>query len=108
MDAQPPEPDPLPSGYRFGRYVIQRELAPAGMGRVYRAFDTHLSEVVAVNVLSPSLRNPDGLVRFRMAFRAGFEKRRGHVHDYGEWEGIPFVVMAYDEVSGSALDPSRP
>ena len=101
------EPEPLPSGYRLGRYVIEAEISQGGMGRIYRAFDTNFSEVVGLNVLSQSLRHPDGLTRFRMAFRRAFKNRRGQVNSYGEWDGIPYAVVTLDEASGTALDVSQ-
>lgn len=103
---QQSEPDPLPAGYALGRYVIECELAPAKMGRVYKARDSALKSVVAINVLSPALREADGLMRFRRCFRKAFYKNRGRVHEYGEVEGIPFAVVAYDEDRGAAIDVS--
>jgi len=103
---EPPEPDPLPSGYELGRYVIECELAPARMGRVYKAQDPALKEVVAINVLAPALRDRDRLRQFRMSFRKAFYRNRGKVHEYGEAKGIPFAVVAYDEEQGAAVDVS--
>jgi hypothetical protein len=100
------EPDPLPPGYELGRYLIECELAPAGMGRAYRALDTVLKGVVAINVLAPALREPDGLMRFRMCFRKAFDRNRGRVHEYAEVQGIPFAVVAYDAERGMAVDVS--
>jgi hypothetical protein len=102
-----PEPDPLPPGFRLDRYVIEGELTPAGMGRIYKAIDTTVNETVAINVLSPTLRDPEGLARFRMAFRRAFYNKRGQVHDYGEWHGIPFATVAYDQAAGRAVDVSK-
>jgi hypothetical protein len=65
------------------------------MGRVYEAKDTRLNETVAINVLAPQLRDTRGVDRFRGAFWKAFEKNRGRVHQYVEWDGIPFAVLAY-------------
>lgn len=106
--AQPTnEPDPLPEGYNLGRYVIDCELAPAGMGRVYRALDTNLKEVVAVNVLSPALRGEQGRSKFLLAFRRAFKKHRGLVRSYGLVKGIPFAVVACCDGEAAAVDVSR-
>jgi hypothetical protein len=99
------EPDPLPEGYNLGGFVIDRELPSAGMGRVYKAFDRNLKEVVAVNVLSPTLRDEENLARFRLAFRWAFKNHRALVYSYGEAEGIPFAVLAYQD-GASVIDVS--
>jgi hypothetical protein len=99
------EPDPLPPGYRIGdRYLIEGEIAPARMGRVYRATDSALHEIVAINVLSPQLRGTEERWKFTRAFRKAFDKNRGLVHELGEVDGIPFAVVAYIEGKGAAVD----
>jgi hypothetical protein len=95
-------PDPLPQGFRLhDRYLIEVELPPQTMGRSYRASDIGLGEVVAVNVLAPELRHPDGVSRFRMCFRDAFHRHRGDVYEYGEYLGVPYVALKYAE--GKAL-----
>jgi hypothetical protein len=100
------EPEPLPPGFRLDRYEIQAELAPAIVGRRYRALDTHLKEVVAVTVLGPTLRNGEGLIRIRRAFRIARSKHPRDIHDYGESGGIPFVVGTYNQADDTAMDIS--
>ena len=99
-----PEPEPLPPGYRLADYVVVRELATARMGRVYEAKDTRLNETVAINVLAPQLRDTRGVDRFRGAFRKAFKKNRGRVHQYVEWDGIPFAVLAYSDDGSGVID----
>jgi len=71
-------PDSLPAGYRIGTYVIESELPPARMGRVYRAVQTSWNEVVAINVLSPALkRTRDGTALFFDRIRKAYENHRG-------------------------------
>ena len=98
------ESEPLPPGFRLSHYLIKEELTPAVMGRVYKATDTNLSDTVAINVLSAEFRDADGVARFRQRFTRAFRKHRGRVHEYGEWQGIPFVVLAYPEDAGAVLD----
>jgi len=98
--------EPLPAGFRLGRYVVDSELPPGGMGRVYKATDTTLDETVSINVLATHLRNPEGAARFRARFTRAFRRHRGEVHEYAEWQGIPFVVLAYPGAAGPVLDIS--
>ncbi len=51
------EPDPLPEGFRVGRYVVERQLGQGPMGRVYKAYDPVLKAHVAVYVLSAARRS---------------------------------------------------
>jgi hypothetical protein len=96
MTGSPPFPDPLPPGYRLhDRYLIEAELSPQTMGRAYRASDTQLQELVALNVLDAALRDDEGVMRFRMCFRAAFFRHRGDVYEYGEYLGVPYAVVKY-------------
>jgi hypothetical protein len=98
-------PEPLPCGYKLHeRYVIEAELAAPRLGRVYKASDVVLQSVVALLVLAPDRRNQEGVRRFRGWFWKARERHRDQVHDYGEWLGVPYVVLAYREGVGAALD----
>jgi len=53
-----------PSDVIAGRFVIEREVAAGGMGRVYRAHDRHLNAPVAIKViLDPERAEIDRFVR---------------------------------------------
>ena len=97
------DPAPFPSGYRFSRYVIEHELAPGELGRVYKAIDTALGVVVALNVLDAEHRE-DGKRRMRMGLKRERQKAKPQAFEYGEWQGIPFVVVEYVEGVGAAVD----
>ena len=101
-------PDPLPPGYQLGTYLIQSELAPARMGRVYRAIQTTWNEVVAINVLSPAMRDRESRARFfdciRRAYDKGRDQERNPVLDICDLEGVTCVVVRYAEGSGAPLD----
>jgi hypothetical protein len=100
-------PDPLPNGYQFSRYVIESELPPGELGRVYKAFDTALKQTVAINVLAAELRHNQGKWRLMAALRRARRKPNPQAHDYGEWEGIPYVSVAYIEGVGAAVDVAK-
>lgn len=97
-------PDPLPPGYRLDRYVIECEVSPRSRGRVYKALDTALGEVVAVTVLAEEFRNTSGKRVFRESFRQLFEEHEGRVFEYGEYLGVPYVVTPYTEGIGAVVD----
>ena len=99
-------PDPLPPGHRLGAYLIETELPPAKWGRVYKAVHATLGETVAINVLAPDLRDPDNMARFFAACRRALERSveeaggdwtKMGARDLGEIDGVPFIVLAYDE-----------
>ena len=99
-------PDPLPAGFRFGAYLIESELAPALMGRVYRARDVRSGVTVAVNVLAPSLRDSIGIYRFEKSVIAATTFSDG-LCEVGAVDGIPFAVVKYVEGVGPALDVAK-
>jgi len=93
----------------IGRYRIQGLLGTGAMGEVYRAHDPSIDRLVAVKVLRPELITGSGaeqlLERFRREARAA--GRRFHpnivaIWDYGEDDGIPFLVM--ELIEGKSLD----
>jgi len=80
---------------RIGKYEIQAELGRGGFGRVYRAHDPGVNRLVAIKVLT-SEGDPDLLGRFRA--EAGTTGNLIHknivtVYDYGEHNGMPYLVM---------------
>jgi len=101
------EPEPFPSGFHFSRYVIERELAPGELGRVYKALDTALGAVVALNVLAVGLRAQDGQRRMRIGLKRERQKAKPQAFEYGEWQGIPYVVVEYIEGVGAAVDVGK-
>ncbi len=81
----------------FGRYEIRGELGRGGMATVYRAFDPAFKRDVAIKVLPRELLHDP-------TFRARFEREAQTiaalehaaivpVHDVGEADGQPFIVM---------------
>jgi eukaryotic-like serine/threonine-protein kinase len=100
------------------RYRIDAKLGEGGMGVVYRAHDTMLDRPVAIKVLSPHLVG-DGAERLLREARSVAQLDHPHivgVHDAGEIDGQPFIVMqlaigkTLREVSASldeAVDAAR-
>jgi len=88
------------------RYTIERELGRGGMGAVYLARDSKLSERVALKTISSVLANdPDDLAeRFRMEVQAARKVTHPNViriHDLGEDGPLLFLSMEY--IDGETL-----
>jgi serine/threonine protein kinase len=90
------------TGQSIGRYHILEQLGEGGMATVYRAYDTRLERNVAVKVLRTDQFIPAQLQmvlqRFeREAKSLGKLKHPNIVNvlDFGEHEGMPFLVMEY-------------
>jgi serine/threonine protein kinase/Flp pilus assembly protein TadD len=85
------------AGRTIGRYRIVERLGEGGMGVVYRAQDTTLGRDVAIKVLRPELgRQPERVRRFSQEARAASALNHPNiitVHDAGEFEDGPFLVM---------------
>src|SRR5262249_1294481 len=101
-DSPSPPPVPLEAvPQQIGRYRILERLGAGGMGAVYRAHDPQLDRVVAIKVPLfdvPRAQLALRIQRFQREARAAAQVWHPHVcpiHDVGEHEGQPFVVMAY-------------
>ncbi|MBI9043393.1 MAG: protein kinase [Anaerolineaceae bacterium] len=89
-----------------GRYFVAEKIGEGGMAAVYRVYDTSLERDVALKVILPSQETSElFLKRFEREAKALARMMHPnivHVHDYGEYQGVPFVVMDY--LSGGSLD----
>jgi WD40 repeat protein/tRNA A-37 threonylcarbamoyl transferase component Bud32 len=85
-------------------YVVSREIAKGGMGRVLEARDLRLGRNVAIKELLP--KNRDAAKRFEREARITARLQHPgiiHVYEAGTWPGgEPFYAMPY--VSGRSLD----
>lgn len=95
----------------LGGYRLVEELGTGGMATVYKAFQPKLERWVAVKVLDPTYISDDSevLARFRREAKAIALLRHPNiltVYDYGEEEGLAFIVMEYVE-SGTLKDQLR-
>ncbi len=79
------------------RYEVQTLLGSGGLGRVYRAHDRMLDEIVAVKVLHPeAARSSELSKRFRSEIKLARKVRHRNVcaiHEYGEQGPYRFVAM---------------
>lgn len=103
----------LPPGTRLGPYEIQALVGKGGMGEVYKARDPRLNRTVAIKVLPPDVGpdpdpssrpgvaarpNDDRRVRFEREARIVAGLDHPHIcalHDIGDHEGAPFLVMEF-------------
>ena len=90
------------SGQYVGRYHFLERLGEGGMATVYKAYDTRLEREVAVKVIRkdafPAETIGEMLKRFEREAKS--LARLSHpnivkVHDYGEHEGSPYLVLEY-------------
>ena len=105
----PPSADALPItlGSRtrvpraFGRYRLLDRLGKGGMGAVFRAHDTQLDRTVALKV--PFLGGEDAASLRERFFREARAAAALHhpnvcpVFDVGEFDGLPYLTMAFVE-----------
>ena len=104
-DSKQTDMGPVPREFSSERYRVVRELGRGGMGVVLEAFDKVLERRVALKILlSGDLAGSGALERFQLEARAA--ARLSHpnlvaVHEVGEEEGRPYLVM--DDVEGESL-----
>jgi serine/threonine protein kinase/Tol biopolymer transport system component len=81
----------------LGPYRIDSALGAGGMGEVYKARDSRLERTVALKVLGAAVSdNPELRARFEREARAISALNHPNIctlHDVGEHEGSPYLVM---------------
>jgi serine/threonine protein kinase len=87
------------SGELLGKYRIVSRIGKGGMATVYRATQPGVERDVAIKVLPPQFLHDDSFLR-RFEREAQAIARLQHprilpIYDYGEHNGLPYIVMAY-------------
>jgi len=86
-------------GQSLGQYEITEFIAKGGMATVYRARQVSIGRDVAVKVLPPNFTHDDTFIeRFNREVAVIAQLQHPHilpVIDYGQYEGLPYIVMAY-------------
>jgi serine/threonine-protein kinase len=85
------------AGVLAGRYELEKIIGEGGMATVWRATDSRLDRPVAVKILAEQISNdPEFRARFLQEARAAASFSHPNVVDvldYGEEDGIPYMVM---------------
>ena len=86
-------------GRSLGKYQIIEPLGEGGMATVYKAFDPSLERYVAIKIIrAVNQIDSDFLIRFQREARALAKLDHPYilkVLDYGEENGLPYLVMPY-------------
>lgn len=104
----------VPAGEQIGPYLVLEFLQKGGMGEVHKARDMRLDRTVAIKFLPRALAaDPAALEQFQREVRAASSLNHPRictVHDVGEFQGRPFLVMEFlegqslrDRIAGEPL-----
>lgn len=104
---------------RLDAFEVLELIGRGGMGAVYKAIHLRLDRVVAIKVLPPELAESDPAFGERFLREARALAKLQHpnlvvVHDFGEADGLYFIVMEYVEgpnlrrlIQSGNLPPAR-
>jgi serine/threonine protein kinase len=88
---------------KYGKYETLEQIGAGGFATVYKGFDPHIKRFVAIKTCT----NEDEEMRRRFRQEAEIAGNLQHrnivtVYDFGEQEGVPFLVQEY--LTGEDLD----
>jgi serine/threonine protein kinase len=95
---------PIAPGTKLGQYEVQDFIGQGAMGLVFRAYHVQLERTGAVKVLQGLAPGPDATARFRHEAQAIAQMRHPNivnVYDFGEHDGVPYMIIEY--VPGGSL-----
>jgi ligand-binding sensor domain-containing protein/tRNA A-37 threonylcarbamoyl transferase component Bud32 len=91
----------LQPGQQLGPYQVISQIGKGGMATVYKAYHAAVDRYVAIKIISNQLAgNAEFLKRFQQEARLIAKLEHPHIlpiHDFGEAEGVPYMVMRYLE-----------
>lgn len=99
---------------KIGKYEVRLQLGRGGMGVVYEGFDPVIGRRVAIktlrteNIESEDL--PEFLARFKREAQSAGRLSHPHIvtiHEYGEQDGMPYIVMEYIQGRDLSQDLKR-
>jgi serine/threonine protein kinase len=86
-------------GHQLGQYAVTAQIGKGGMATVYRATQASMKRSVAIKVLPRTLTHEERfLERFYREVEIVASLQHPHilpVYDFGEYDGMPYIVMAY-------------
>src|SRR5918911_1054840 len=85
-------------GARLGAYVLEESIGRGSLGVVYRAREEATQRTVVVRFLQPLANDPEAKARFRSELQAVSRLRHPNVlavYDFGEYDGVPYMVVEY-------------
>jgi serine/threonine protein kinase len=101
---------PIQPGTQLGAFVLEESIGRGSLGPVYRARHQAEQRTAVVKLLQPLAGEPDAKARFKTEMQAVSRLRHPNIltiYDYGEFEGVPYIVEEYapggrlaDRVSG--------
>lgn len=91
----------LQPGQMLGQYQITSQIGKGGMATVYKAYQVTMDRYVALKVVSGQVMDdPNFIKRFHQEARLIAKLEHPHilpVHDFGEADGTPYMVMRFLE-----------
>lgn len=86
-------------GHQLGQYSVTAEIGRGGMATVYKATQASMKRTVAIKILPRNLTHDEKfLARFYREVEIAASLQHPHilpVYDFGEYDGMPYIVMAY-------------